>query len=272
MSRIVESFDILRDRLALLAVEAVQLPQAAVQVYWLCLTSGMLQDELSSYLPLEALMQRALDGRSLDTWAWSLAPGSLVQLLQAGDLLVNIDGQRLPRRPSVTWEDVLSMRGRTVSVRQVYHTHLAEIRQQTCRLWQAIQPLHGGGAGALSQVVEEVARGAVLFDAGFYFACHEYFEMLWGRPGDVASDFYQGLIQVAVAIRHLESHNVRGAIVLLHNGLGRLRRYPTNYKGLTLARFLDEATTLLQRLEVLPHVEQYQFDPTQVPRLLDGME
>jgi predicted metal-dependent hydrolase len=121
-------------------------------------------------------------------------------------------------------------------------------------------------------VVEEVARGAVLFDAGFYFACHEYFEMLWGRPGDVASDFYQGLIQVAVAIRHLESHNVRGAIVLLHNGLGRLRRYPTNYKGLTLARFLDEATTLLQRLEVLPHVEQYQFDPTQVPRLLDGME
>jgi predicted metal-dependent hydrolase len=158
-----------------------------------------------------------------------------------------------------------------VSVRQRYHPYIAEIYEQTCRLWQAVRRLYGERPGAFAHVSEEVRRGAVLFDAGFYFACHEYFETLWGRTGDVASDFYQGLIQVAVAIRHLESHHVRGAIVLLHNGLGRLRRYPANYKGLTFARFLAEATALLHHLEALSPAQQYQFDPARVPRLLDGL-
>jgi hypothetical protein len=108
----------------------------------------------------------------------------------------------------------------------------------------------------------------VLFEAGLYFACHEYFETLWGRTEDVASDLYQGLIQIAVALRHLESHNVRGAILLLRYGMGRLQRYPAVYKGLSLAAWLERLETLLEYLETLPSPTAYQFDPRQVPRLV----
>ena len=104
----------------------------------------------------------------------------------------------------------------------------------------------------LAALPEEVRRGVVLFEAGLYFACHEYFETLWGRTGDAASDLYQGIIQIAVAMRHLESHNVRGAVILLRYGMGRLQRYPAVYQGLPLAAWLERLETLLQYLETLP--------------------
>jgi predicted metal-dependent hydrolase len=159
-----------------------------------------------------------------------------------------------------------------VWVSQVYQSYVADLQEQTCRLWQATRRLYGVRSSALQKLPEEVARGAVLFDAGFYFACHEYFETLWGRTGDVASAFYQGLIQVAVAMRHLESHQVRGAVTLLHNGLERLWGYPPIYKGLTLGRFREEVASLLHNLQTLPDAARYQFDPNQVPRLCVDME
>jgi predicted metal-dependent hydrolase len=163
-------------------------------------------------------------------------------------------------------------RGHAVRVPPVYQSYVADLQEQTCRLWQAVRRLYGVRSSALQKLPQEVARGTVLFDAGFYFACHEYFETLWGRTGDVASAFYQGLIQVAVAMRHLESHQVRGAITLLHSGLARLRRYPPTYKGLTLGRFREEVAALLHDLQTLPDAARYQFDPSQVPRLLGDME
>jgi uncharacterized protein len=268
MSRVDDPFDILMDRLAALAVEAVQVPETAVQAYWLSLISAMLQDDPSFHLPLAGVVQQAILAGSLDEWACPLAPGALMHLLRAEDLLEGIDGPRLPRRLPVTWEQVASFHESAVSVRQVYHPYIADMHEQASRLWQATRCLYGVRSEALQQLPEEMARGVVLFEAGLYFACHEYFETLWGRTGDEASDFYQGLIQVAVAMRHLESHNVHGAVTLLRNGLRRLQRYPANYKGLTLARFLAEVVSLLHHLHTLPHATQYQFDPAQVPRLL----
>ena len=272
MSPMSDPFDVLMDRLAALAVEAVQVSKTAVQAYWLCLASAMLQHNPSFCLPVETLVQQAwLDG-SLDEWARPVAPHALVQLLRAGDLLVGEEWPRLPRRQPVTWEFVAAYRGHVVWVSQVYQPYVAELREQTCRLWQAMCCLYGERSSALQKLPAEVARGTVLFDAGFYFACHEYFETLWGRSGDVASAFYQGLIQIAVAMRHLESHQVRGAVTLLHNGLERLQGYPPTYKGLTLGRFREEVASLLHDLQTLPKAERYQFDSSQAPRLLADTE
>jgi predicted metal-dependent hydrolase len=272
MSPVSEPFDALMDRLGALAVEAVQVSETAVQAYWLCLASAMLQHDPSFCLPVETLVQQAwLDG-SLDEWARPVAPHALVQLLRAGDLLVGEEWPRLPRRQPVTWESLVAYRGHAVWVSQVYQPYMADLQEQTCQLWQATQRLYGVRSSALQKLPQELARGIVLFDAGFYFACHEYFETLWGRTGDVASAFYQGLIQVAVAMRHLESHQVRGAITLLHSGLACLQRYPSTYKGLTLGRFRTQVAALLHDLQTLPDAAQYQFDPNQVPRLLVDME
>jgi predicted metal-dependent hydrolase len=117
-------------------------------------------------------------------------------------------------------------------------------------------------------VPEEVGRGVVLYEMGLYFACHEHFETLWGRTQDAASDVYQGIIQVAVAMRHLESHNVRGAVLLLRYGMGRLQRYPAVYKGLQLAAWLERLEALLGYLETLPDPAAYHFEPAQVPCLV----
>jgi hypothetical protein len=112
----------------------------------------------------------------------------------------------------------------------------------------------------------------VLFEAGFYFACHEYFEILWGRTEDVASDFYQGLIQVAVAMHHLQSHNVHGALKLLHHGMARLQPYPDVYQGLQLGVFLRQLASLQRDMAALSDATAYQFDPVQVPCLLPDLD
>ena len=77
MRPVSDPFDALMDRLAALAVEAVQVSETAVQAYWLCLASAMLQHDSSSTLPLETLVQQAwLDGL-LDEWARPMAPQAL---------------------------------------------------------------------------------------------------------------------------------------------------------------------------------------------------
>ena len=90
-----------------------------------------------------------------------------------------------------------------------------------------------------------------------------------GSTGDAASDLYQAIIHIAVAMRHLESHNVRGAVILLRYGMGRLQRYPAVYQGLSLASWLERLETLLKYLETLPSPPAYQFDPRHVPHILN---
>ena len=69
-------------------------------------------------------------------------------------------------------------------------------------------------------------------------------------------------------MRHLESHNVRGAMILLRYGMGRLQRYPAVYQGLPLAAWLERLETLLTHLETLPSPTAYQFEPRHVPPIL----
>ena len=70
-------------------------------------------------------------------------------------------------------------------------------------------------------------------------------------------------------MRHLESHNVLGAVLLFRYGMGRLQRYPAVYQGLPLAAWLERLETLRTYLETLPNSTTYQFDPRHVPRMLN---
>ena len=151
------------------------------------------------------------------------------------------------------------------------HSYSAGVWREASQLWQASCWLYGESTPAHLTIPVEVLRGAVLFEAGLYFACHEYFETLWGRTQDTASDFYQGLIQVAVAMSHLQSHNVRGALKLLHSGMARWQPYPDVYQGVQLGVLLRQLASLQRKLTALPDVTAYQFDPVQVPCLLPDL-
>ena len=242
-----DPYDAVMDRLAALAVQAVGSPEVALQAYWLGVLCATLRDMPGRPLTLDQLRRRA-GAAPLPDWAHAYAGNGLNRLIESGVWLDKNDCVRLPL-PQVMTDGAWRARG-SVEMRlgPSVRLYAADIHEEMQRLWQAACWLYGVHPAAWQGVPGEVLRGAVLFEAGLFFACHEYFETLWGRTDDPASDFYQGLIQVAVAMRHLESHNRRGARILLQAGTGRLQRYPAVYKGLALGPFLDQLEQLKQDL------------------------
>lgn len=78
------------------------------------------------------------------------------------------------------------------------------------------------------------ATGIAQFNRALFFECHDTLEDLWSGVRGPSRDFFQGLIQVAVAFHHLERGNRGGAASLFARGLARLERYPPRYAGLKL--------------------------------------
>lgn len=252
-----DSYDAVMDRLAALAVQAVHSPEVAVQAYWLGGLYAALHDMPGRSLTLDRLRRWAGARAPLPEWAQAYAGNSLTRLIESGiwHQVIPDDMQRA--------DGEIEMR-----LCPAARLYAADIREEMQRLWQAACWLYGVHPAVWQEVPEEMLRGAVLFEAGLFFACHEYFETLWGRTGDPASDFYQGLIQVAVAMRHLESHNRRGARILLQAGTGRLRRYPSVYKGLALGPFLEQLEQTQQDLSEASETWVWGG----APRLLSGAE
>jgi predicted metal-dependent hydrolase len=54
-------------------------------------------------------------------------------------------------------------------------------------------------------------KGEIFFNAGRYFEAHEAWEDLWRITDGPLRTFYQGLIQAAVGLYHLERGNLVGA-------------------------------------------------------------
>jgi predicted metal-dependent hydrolase len=262
------SYDALRDCLAELAVAAVQHPRVAVQTYWLALAYEALCLEQGTDLTCGTLVQRGLAALPRDSWARDEAPRALLHVLQAGTLLVADVPRVRPLRGVVSWEALRPYEDVVVQAPEAYWPYADEIRDDIAQLWRAVAWLYRTLTSTRPTIPAEVLRGVVLFEAGLYFACHDYFETLWGRTEDLASDFYQGLIQVAVALQHVHSHNVRGALILCHNGTRRLQRYPDVYKGLDLAGFLQQLATLQQDLAASPEATESLLAVVKMPRLL----
>jgi hypothetical protein len=77
-------------------------------------------------------------------------------------------------------------------------------------------------------------KGVDEFNRGYYFECHETLEDLWTGVRGPSRDFFQGLIQVSVALYHLNGGNRAGAESMLRRALSRFGRYPGSYWGFDL--------------------------------------
>jgi predicted metal-dependent hydrolase len=91
--------------------------------------------------------------------------------------------------------------------------------------------------------------GVRLFNAGLYFECHDVLEEMWSGVRGDGRDFFQGLIQVAVAFYHLSGGNAEGARSMLGRALKRLAPYPERYFGFELGAHRAELLEWLRRLE-----------------------
>ncbi|MGF1496437.1 MAG: DUF309 domain-containing protein [Elainellaceae cyanobacterium] len=95
----------------------------------------------------------------------------------------------------------------------------------------------------------EFWRGVDQFNQGEFYACHDTLEEIWLTAMEPQKTFYQGILQIAVALYHLTNHNWRGSVTLLGDGLRRLRRYEPDYMDVDVARLVYQSQALLLRLQ-----------------------
>ena len=94
-----------------------------------------------------------------------------------------------------------------------------------------------------------LGEAIALFNAGEWYACHDGFEELWHETAGPMRPVLQGILQVAVAHLHLERGNLRGATILLGEGLGRLQGCGPDGLGVDLALLRERAQARLQALQ-----------------------
>lgn len=92
-------------------------------------------------------------------------------------------------------------------------------------------------------------EGVALFNGARYWHAHEAWETLWRAAEDRERDFYQGLIQVAAGLLHLQRRNLRGARNKLAEGVARLRPYEPAHHGVFVNELVGRADRLIRELE-----------------------
>ncbi|WP_409996628.1 DUF309 domain-containing protein [Cyanobium sp. Alchichica 3B3-8F6] len=102
-----------------------------------------------------------------------------------------------------------------------------------------------------------------LFNASDWYACHDGFEALWHETAGVMRPALQGILQIAVAELHLERGNLRGATILMGEGLGRLQGVADGALGLNLTALRECASQRLRALQ-----EERSLEGLEWPRLL----
>ena len=90
--------------------------------------------------------------------------------------------------------------------------------------------------------------GINFFNGGRYFEAHEAWEAMWRVTRGPLRLFYQGLVQAAVGLHHLERGNVNGAQAQLQKAISKLEQYPTRFCQLNNDRFVADLRKVLESL------------------------
>lgn len=91
-------------------------------------------------------------------------------------------------------------------------------------------------------------EGVAHFNGVRYWHAHESWETLWRAAPDEERDFYQGLIQIAAGLLHLQRRNLRGARIKLEQGLARLQRYLPAHRGIFVNELVGQGSRVLEAL------------------------
>jgi predicted metal-dependent hydrolase len=96
---------------------------------------------------------------------------------------------------------------------------------------------------------ESFSQGVKQFNQRQFYECHDTLEAIWIEAPEMDKRFYQGILQVAVACYHLSNKNLRGAIILLGEGIRRLSDYQPDYQSIDVTMLLEESIGLQQTLQ-----------------------
>lgn len=96
---------------------------------------------------------------------------------------------------------------------------------------------------------EEFWLGIDQFNQRQFYDCHDTLEAIWIEAIEPDRTFYQGILQIAVALYHFSNHNGRGAVILLGEGIRRLRPYEPEYGEIDVIHLIDQSAALLHTLQ-----------------------
>lgn len=116
-------------------------------------------------------------------------------------------------------------------------------------------------------------QGVADFNRARYWHAHESWETLWRAAPDEERNFYQGLIQVAAGLLHLQRRNRRGARNKLAEGMEKLRPYLPAHRGIFVNELMGVGARLLSELDrgripylIPPNIRFVDFSPPDFSR------
>ena len=113
-------------------------------------------------------------------------------------------------------------------------------------------------------------EGIQLFNEHEYFDAHEAWEDVWHMAYGIKHDYYQGMIQCAVALEHYRRSNPRGVVSLYKSYRPKFENVPPKFMGLDVTNFLDQMREALRPVtdaEPLPEKGTIELDLTCVPKI-----
>ncbi|MGJ3246637.1 MAG: DUF309 domain-containing protein [Elainellaceae cyanobacterium] len=91
--------------------------------------------------------------------------------------------------------------------------------------------------------------GIEQFNQQDFYGCHDTLEALWMDAEHSERMFYQGILQISVAFYHMGNHNWKGTVILLGEGINRLRPYQPSYFGINVEHLLNQSVSILMTLQ-----------------------
>lgn len=113
----------------------------------------------------------------------------------------------------------------------------------------------------------QLLQGIREFNRREWFECHETVEDLWIGAAGEARDFYQGVIQIAVALHHWRNGNFGGSVSLLKGGVEYLSHVADRCQWVDVAALIADSDRMLAALEELGKERMESLDPGLIPRI-----
>jgi uncharacterized protein len=124
----------------------------------------------------------------------------------------------------------------------------------------ALDPCLEGPSSELQRAIDE-------FNRGQFFGCHGALEQLWMAELRPIRGLYQGMLQISVALYHLQAARYRPAITLLRRGSGYLRPFGPVCLGVEVGLLVAAAGRCLAELVRLGPDGLHGFDWSLAPKI-----
>jgi hypothetical protein len=109
--------------------------------------------------------------------------------------------------------------------------------------------------------------GLEQFNRGEYFEQHETLEELWASEPRLIRRLYQGILKIGVGFYKLRLGSYRGTVNHINGGIAYLRLFEDRCMGIEVARLIEEAGQVRDRVVELGPQRMGEFDLDGLPRV-----